>query len=283
MTAIVAANIPLGRNPWFSAARGGDQLSERPFLPAVRSKVLWRQPGFVAGPDCRPVVVGYGVPGGVAVAALDDHVVAEDALEAEAEAVGGAAGGGVERVALPLEAAVAELVEGVVREQVDGLGGGRRALQSCSEPDVADLDDALLGGDAQVGGHARRALVRQRGQRVEERVLRALGPVEQLTQVTGISVRAVGEVRPDREVSLRRVRGGVERLGVRGGVDRPEQDVLALQGCSRGWRGRRPVDLRAQWRQRRHGQCALERASARRCSSRIATGGTLPSLSASGS
>src|SRR3712207_8622604 len=41
------------------------------------------------------------------------HVVAEHALEAEAEALGGAAGRRVQGVALPLEPAVAKLVEGV--------------------------------------------------------------------------------------------------------------------------------------------------------------------------
>ena len=76
-------------------------------------------------------------------------MLAEDALEGEAEALGGAARAGVGGVALPLQAAVAEAVEGLAREQVDRLGGRGRALQRGAEPDVADLDASVRGLDAQ--------------------------------------------------------------------------------------------------------------------------------------
>jgi hypothetical protein len=59
----------------------------------------------------------------------------------------------VERVALPLQPAVTKIVEGVAREQVDRLGGGRRASQLWAEPDVADLDRAEGGLHPQVSVH----------------------------------------------------------------------------------------------------------------------------------
>ena len=53
------------------------------------------------------------------------------------------------RVALPLEAAVAEVVERVSGEQEDRLGGRRRTLER-AQRDVADLDHAVLRLDPQV-------------------------------------------------------------------------------------------------------------------------------------
>src|SRR5437764_6631096 len=93
-----------------------DEFSERPLLDALAVEVLGRQPRLEPGADRRPLVVGDRVPGGVAVATLDHHVVAEDALEAEPEALGGASRGRVQRIALPFEPAVAELVERMAGE-----------------------------------------------------------------------------------------------------------------------------------------------------------------------
>ena len=74
-------------------------------------------------------------------------------------------------VALPLEAPVAEIVERVAREQEDRLGRLARPLQAQPEPDVPDLDDAVLGGDAQVARHAAGAPVTEVDDRVEQRIL----------------------------------------------------------------------------------------------------------------
>src|SRR5213076_887899 len=131
---------------------------EHPLLAAIDIEVLRREPRVEAAPDRRPLVVGDRVPRRVAVASLDHLVLAEDALEREPEALGRPPRGGVERVALPLEAAVAEVIERVAREQVDRLAGRGRALEREAEPDMADLDDTELGRDAQVGGEPERAL-----------------------------------------------------------------------------------------------------------------------------
>src|SRR5947209_17272654 len=90
-----------------------DQLLQGAALNAAGAQVVGREPGLEAGGHRGPRFVGDRIPGGIAVAALDHHVLAEDALEAEAEALGGAPRRRVEGVAFPLQAAVAELVEGV--------------------------------------------------------------------------------------------------------------------------------------------------------------------------
>ena len=61
-------------------------------------------------------------------------MLAENALENEAEPLRGATRRSVERVALPLEPAVAQNVEGVAGKQVDRLRGLPRALQLRREP-----------------------------------------------------------------------------------------------------------------------------------------------------
>ena len=68
----------------------GDQIAERLPLGPVGVEVLAREPRLKPRPYRRPVVVGDGIPGCVAVAALQDHVVAKDTLEGEAKALGGA-------------------------------------------------------------------------------------------------------------------------------------------------------------------------------------------------
>src|SRR4051794_5337231 len=144
--------------------------AQRYALEALAVEVLGRQPGLEGRADRGPLTVEDGVPGRVPVAALDHEVLAEDALEAEPEALGRTARAGVGRVALPLQPPVAEVVERVAREQVDRLGRPGRALQRRAEPDVADLDDAVGGLDAQVAGHAERAAAHPVDDGEEQRV-----------------------------------------------------------------------------------------------------------------
>lgn len=130
-------------------------------LRTIGIEVGRREPGIEGGAHRGPVVVGDRKPRRVAVSAIDDLMVAEDALEAKAKAFGGATRCGVESVALPLQAAVAQVIEGVAGEQVDRFGGRGGALQLRSEPDVADLDRAEGGLDPQVGSLAQGALCRK--------------------------------------------------------------------------------------------------------------------------
>ena len=68
-------------------------------LRAIRVEILGSQPAFERGLSRRPFGGQHREPGGVATAALDDHVIAKNAFKGEAEAQRGAARGGVERVA----------------------------------------------------------------------------------------------------------------------------------------------------------------------------------------
>src|ERR1700686_583779 len=135
--------------------RFADQVPERPSLPTLVIHVLGCEPRLEAGPDRGPLLVGDRVPGGVAVATLDPHVLAKYTLEGEPEGLRGTPRGGVERVALPLNAAITKIVECMTHQQVDRLGGNRRPLQGHPEPDVTDLDDAELRRDTQVRGEAK--------------------------------------------------------------------------------------------------------------------------------
>src|SRR5690606_15908116 len=84
-------------------------------------------------------------------------MLAEDALESEAIPLGGAARSGVERVALPLVAAIAERLENVASEQELGLGRERRPLQRRAVENVADLDDPHRRADLHQRENAERA------------------------------------------------------------------------------------------------------------------------------
>jgi len=109
-------------------------------------------------------VVEHGVPRGVAVDALDQHVLLEDALEGEPEAFGRPAARFVEGVALPLQAAVAELVEDVARSEEERLAGDPGASDLRVPQDVAEFDDAVVGCHA----HQRLAAVAAAAGRVDD-------------------------------------------------------------------------------------------------------------------
>src|ERR1700676_4635156 len=100
-----------GRKRLGGVAAGADlQLGA---LAARRVEIVGREEALEPGLYRRPVAVGHGEPGGVAIAPRVDHVLAQDPLVEEAEAQSRAPRRRVERVALPLEPAVAELVEDV--------------------------------------------------------------------------------------------------------------------------------------------------------------------------
>src|SRR4029077_17920926 len=92
-----------------------------------------------------PFAVDDGEPRRVAVLALDDHVLAKQTLEREAEADCGRFRRLVAVVALPLEAAIAELVEHVARSEEECLGRNPGPRDRRTPQDVADLDHAMRG------------------------------------------------------------------------------------------------------------------------------------------
>src|SRR5262245_55287060 len=105
------------------------QFGEGHALLSVGVEILRRQPTLERRLACRPFAVEHRIIGGVAGAALDDHVLAEHALEHETVACRRAARRRVEGVAFPFVAAVAERLERVAGDEVLRLGAERRALQ----------------------------------------------------------------------------------------------------------------------------------------------------------
>src|SRR5947209_7184319 len=139
--AVTSATLPFSRSAIvvLSASRS-IQFGESPFMSALAIEILPREPALEAALARGPLAVEHDVPGGVAAASLDDHVLAKNALEGEAEAQRRAPRRGIERVAFPLVAPVAKHLEHVTREQILGFGGERRALQGGTQDDVADLE-----------------------------------------------------------------------------------------------------------------------------------------------
>src|SRR6185312_6409248 len=128
-------------------------------LLAVRGEIPGRQPALECRLARRPFAIDDREPGGVAVPAVADHVLAEDALEHEAAAQRRAPRRRVERIAFPLVTPVAKLLDGVTGEEVLRLGAERRALQRRCIDDGADLDHPHRRADAHQGRRADDALV----------------------------------------------------------------------------------------------------------------------------
>src|SRR5271154_2596108 len=131
---------------------GSSNLTEAFPLPPLAIEVPRLQPCLERLFAGGPFAVEDREPCRVAVAVLDHHVLAEDAFVSESEAQSGLAAGLVERVALPLVAAIAQVVKDVARHQVHGLGSRACALERGRKQDVAHLDNAV----GSVNAHERR-------------------------------------------------------------------------------------------------------------------------------
>src|ERR1051326_2657151 len=88
--------------------RRGERRERRP-LPSLAVEIRRIEPLLERALERRPLAVDRRVPCGVAVAALVDARLAEEALVGEAEPLRGGARRGVQGVALPLVAAIPEL------------------------------------------------------------------------------------------------------------------------------------------------------------------------------
>src|SRR5262249_42252185 len=103
---------------------GGPDLFKPPLLLSVGIEISRIEPDLIGLFQSRPFLVDDRIPRGIPVLALDDHVLAEHALEGEAEPIRGTLRRFVTVVAFPLPAAVAERVERILHEQEMRLGGG---------------------------------------------------------------------------------------------------------------------------------------------------------------
>src|SRR5664279_6101367 len=85
-----------------------------------------------------PFVIEDAKPGGIAVAAFDDHVGFLNALELKAHAQRGMTRALIERVTFPFEAAVAKR-KGVFEHEIGRFGVRARALRDWAVGDAAQL------------------------------------------------------------------------------------------------------------------------------------------------
>lgn len=98
--------------------------------------------------EAGPLTIDHREPGGISIAAFDEHVLAEETFVGKAVAQGGTFGGLVFVMALPLKAPVAEFIKHVFGEQIQGFRGHGRALEEGRIKDVAHFNDAVGGLDA---------------------------------------------------------------------------------------------------------------------------------------
>src|SRR5690606_32046383 len=84
-----------------ASKRSGAELLQRFFLPALRVEIFGRKPRLESTFPHRPFGIHHREPRGVAIPALDDHVLAENALESETEAFRRAARRCIQRIAFP--------------------------------------------------------------------------------------------------------------------------------------------------------------------------------------
>ena len=128
-----AAASPLALTPpQATGTSAPDQLRQAGSLPPVRIEIVGVEPSLEGRLQRRPFAVEDREPAGVAVARLVDGRLAEHALIGEAQALRRGARRRVQRVAFPLVAAIAELVEDPAHHQVHRLGRGRGALQGAA-------------------------------------------------------------------------------------------------------------------------------------------------------
>src|SRR6516165_4777749 len=115
----------------------------------LRVEINRAQPALEIAPARRPLAIEHGKSDVVAIAALGNHVLAESALVDKSIAQRGAPRGGVERIALPFVAAIAERVEAVTRQEILGFGAERGALQGRRIEDMPHFDHTMLRNDPQ--------------------------------------------------------------------------------------------------------------------------------------
>src|SRR5438552_15264303 len=86
-------------------------------LTAFIVEIFKREPALESSLDRRPFAIEDGEPRGITVAPLVDIGLAPDALECEAESDCCDPRFGIERIALPGVAAIAEFIKGVPHHQ----------------------------------------------------------------------------------------------------------------------------------------------------------------------
>src|SRR5215472_19100175 len=207
-------------------------------LAACGVEIAGIEPALEGLFERRPFAVEDREPAGVAVAALVDSGLAEEALVAKAEAQCCGARWRVERVAFPLVTPVAQFVEDTAHHQVHRLGGGWCALQERRKIDAADFDDAGRGIDAHIAGDADGAADLALDDAMNKRIVAGGCSLQVLEVLFEPGVWPMGQIGPVAAFLVELV-GGVEIGGVASGVDRLDPAIASFHGAA-AW-ARRPI------------------------------------------
>src|SRR5580700_3370854 len=95
----------------WQSCRGGPQIRQTVALSSRGVEISGVEPAFESRSQTRPFPVGDREPSGIAVAPVGYRRLPEQPFVLETESLGGGAAWRVQRIALPLVAAIAEFVE----------------------------------------------------------------------------------------------------------------------------------------------------------------------------
>src|SRR3984893_3280421 len=154
-----------GQGPLGSRGRPGPAHS----LAAFGVKIFWCEPALESGLDRRPFAIEDREPRRITVAPLVDVGLTPDALECEAEPGCCCPRSGIERIALPGVAAIAEFIEGAPHHQVHRLGRGNPTLKCRRVNDPANFDATSGRVNIEIARLAERLAARE----IDQRVFRA--------------------------------------------------------------------------------------------------------------
>src|SRR5438067_956380 len=197
----------------------GGERRQAGALPPGIVEIAGIEPAFERGLDARPFAVGDREPGGVAIAALDDISLAENPLEAEPVSRGRGARRRIQRIALPVIAAIAEFVEDAPHHQIHRLGPGRLLLQRRRIGDAADLDAAGREIDVEITRDPDRLAAAGIDDRIGDEILPPQPGLERGAILVKPAIGSPRQIGPHPAVAILAV-GGVEFGGMPAGIER---------------------------------------------------------------
>src|SRR6516225_10535636 len=187
--------------PWslllIPSSCSGIQCSEAHALDALCIEILGVQPAFEVALAHRPFAVEHGEPCVVAITALGNHVLAESTLVDKPITQRCPPRCGIQRVAFPLVAAIAESLKHVTRQQILSFGTERRALQGRRIEHVPHFDYTVRRNDPQQREIADGAII-QVHNRIGIGILGRCSLGDEAGEFRRIGERAVGrDIGPD--------------------------------------------------------------------------------------
>src|SRR5438067_12257507 len=191
----VAVLLAMTSVAWVSSRRGAES-SQAAALPAGAVEIARIEPGLKRGAQCRPFGVDDREPRRVAVVAAGDHSLPEQAFIREPEPRGGSTARQVQRIAFPLVAAEAELLENAAHRAIPRFRCRRLALQGATEVQRADLDRAVGGLHVRISAHPNRLAAGLVDNRMEQPRLVGAGTLDPFAVVAERRERAIIVIGP---------------------------------------------------------------------------------------